>query len=289
MKKTSFFLILLSFGMLTFAQKDLSRAFTASLKKTIGSDIKGYKVYSLPTNNYGIGTTCFKKWIPKGVMICDMISCYLKEVPSDSSSWNNVNGLAFTSDPGVKIDLDDSINSTYGFQLFLPQVFKTLKINVSATSDNKKGIHITIDSIIKRFLNPETFVSYINKQPPTSNMWKAYHDHRMVVVTGDIVIKGFTVDINKTDSLGAKIDLELNKLLTTSDSLKINKDSLEFLISRSREGSFSISCHKPLVVAVLVKKQGNVLPQEGEKENFEKWEALPEDKITDPTTIDVNK
>src|SRR4051812_6539361 len=80
---------------ISFSQSENEKSLIA-MKHAIGSIIDKYTVYSYPTNNFGVGTSCRNKWVPQGVMVCDMVSNFgLDTVKENEMQWKNVNGYAY--------------------------------------------------------------------------------------------------------------------------------------------------------------------------------------------------
>ena len=125
----------------SFCQSENPQAIK-SLKKAIGQTIAKYTTYSTPTNNFGVGTSCKRKWVPKGSMICDMVECFgLDRNAQNTAAWKSVNGFAFYGEPGPLV-LDDSLNRSYGIGLLLPKILNVLNLKMDMDIGKIKSVHI---------------------------------------------------------------------------------------------------------------------------------------------------
>jgi hypothetical protein len=255
-----------------YSQK-LSTLSLKKLRENIGVDLKGYEFYSYPTNNFGVGTSCINKWIPKGNMVTDMIESYgLSNIPSSNYSWKTVNGFAFMGEDGVSIKVNEDLQSVFTLEMLLPKILNILNLNTSLKNNNVKSLSLTIDSGYKRFLNYTKFIKFIEASPG-SEIQKAYARKKLLVATSDFIVAGFSLTISKSDSLGGTLITKLDSLIKSGKNVIMDKASLEMAISRNTDGSFTIVSRKPIIMAVFVKKQ---TPLSTYSEGFETWETAKE-------------
>ncbi|MDH7459636.1 hypothetical protein QEG73_00045 [Chitinophagaceae bacterium 26-R-25] len=247
-----------------YSQNESSNAIMA-MKKAIGSSIDKYTTYSQPTTNFGVGTACRNKWVPRGAMLCDMVSSYGLDTVKDENLWKSVNGFAFYGNVPGPLTLTDTIANGYGLALLLPKIFKVLNINVGVKSDKTKSVQLTIDSAVIRYLNYDKFKSLVNSGRNTG-LADAYRSNRLVVATSDYVLLNYTLQIALVDTFGVAVAAKLDSLLKITENFSLNgQDSLGFSIKHFEQGTYKISSNKPVVFAIYTMKQKNFLPQGAEK------------------------
>lgn len=265
-----------------FCQSSLSNRSENALKKAIGYDLNGYKLYSYPTNNFGIGTSCVRRWDPNSLMVCDMIKCFgLENTAVNSYAWKSVNGFAFFGEGGT-ISMNDTINNILGIGMLLPKVFKVLSLDFNGGINNSRSVKVTIDSALKRHLIYDSLVRYVRSLPDGSQMRSAFNNRRLALVTSDFVLLGYKVEINPKDSFGINLTARLDSLLTSQDSIQVNKEFLSLNVSRSANGSYTILSKRPVVLAVSVRRQRSLGVHSNES-NFDQWEQLELTDRVDPT------
>lgn len=253
------------------AQK-LSNLSINKLRENLGTDLKGYEFYSYPTNNFGVGTSCIKKWIPKGDMVADMISSYgLTGYSSSDNIWRTVNGFAYLGSDGISIKVNENIESVLTLEMLLPKLLNILNLNADLKNANAKSLKLTIDSGYKRFLNHSKFMNFI-RESNASEIQKAFNQKKLLVATGDFIITGFSLTISKSDTLGASIIAKLDSTIKAGKNVILDKASLEMSIVRNSDGYYTISSRKPIIIAVYVKKQ-TPLSTYSENDNFDSWDS----------------
>jgi hypothetical protein len=278
MKKLSFFL----FAFLCFKSfaQNLNSISEASLKKAIGYDISNFKIYSYPTNNFGVGTTCKRKWNLNDNIACDMVKTFgLSDLPDTSKKWRDVNGYAYFGNGGP-ITEKDSINKIYGLGLLLPKILKILNIDLGGGIENTKSISLTIDSARKRFLIYDNYINYVKSQPKDSRIYSSWNANHLVVATADFVLLGYSLYIKKNDSFGIRLNAKLDSVLNVSKSLTFDKDSLGFQIKKSKDGIYSIGSSRPVVFAIYVQKQRK-LEKNATETDFNNWDVASEAEIVE--------
>jgi hypothetical protein len=267
------FLLLLAINS---GAQNLSKDAIKVLKKNLGADLKDYKFYSYPTNNFGVGTSCVKDWIPDGDMVADMVKTYgLSGVTWDSEAWKTVNGYAYKGSDGATIEVTEDLQKVFGFQIIIPKLLELFKLDVGINSDNSKSVTLKIDSGYKRFLNYESFLSYLTAHQETA-MYKAFRANKLMVATGDFVITSFTLDITRKDSLGIKLVAKMEELLGSGANTLLNQDSLAISFMRKLDGTYSIVSRKPVVVAVYIKKQKPLAGNSALK-GFDAWDVIKQE------------
>lgn len=252
-----------------FAQKENQQAISA-MKNAIGSQIRHYTPYSYPTNNFGIGTSCYRKWVPRGTMMCDMVESFgLNTLSSENSqAWKNVNGYAYYG-VGGPLTLNDTINSEYAVDLLLPKIFNTLRIALNIGKTKTNSVKLTIDSAVVRYLKFDTFRNYVLSQKNRS-LYNAWQKRKLLVVTSDYVLLDYSIEINPSDSFGLFLQAKLDSINNIAPNLLAQNDSLGVKISKQSDGRFTLKSDKPIVFAVFITKQKQIAPQ-GETKDWSDW------------------
>jgi hypothetical protein len=260
-KKTLAWILLSCLFLCASAQSDNQRAL-AAMKNAIGNILDHYSVYSYPTNNFGVGTSCRQRWFPKGPMVCDMVDCLgLDQVSSNERLWKTVNGYAHYGSDGGPLTLEDSLTRAYGLGLLLPKILQVLGVNVNLDSKRSRSVHLTIDSAVLRTLNYDKYKAFI-LSGKNQGLKDAYDAHRLLVATSDFVLLNYSLEVDRTDTFGATLSAKLDSLLKAGLGGVLNgKDSLGLQISRRDNSTFKISSGKPVVFAVYIMKQKNLYPE----------------------------
>jgi hypothetical protein len=294
MKSNFFFLltILLYTTVGVYAQDETQAALKA-MKRSIPM-ITDYTIYSYPTNNFGVGTSCRNKWVPKGVMVADMINSFgLDSIKDSDTRWRNVNGYAFYGTNPSALNITDSVTQNYGFQLLLPKILKVLSINIGFTNQRSRSFKLTIDSGVVRYLKYDRFMKYV-KSDSNDALTQAYKDKKLIVATADFVILSYSIEITPTDTLGANIGAKLDSLLKIGKSFTLSAgDSLGLKYARQQHGNYKVSSNSPIVFAVKTMKQKDIAPQGIAKaHNFSDpdspFEADDEEEIVEPKKVTNN-
>jgi len=256
------------------------------LAKSLGIDISGYKIYADPCNNYGLGTSCIKKFsLSKGNVACDMIDCYsLANFPEDSEQWKSVNGMAYKgTTPGIYVD--KNVSSSYGISVILPKILRFLGIDASLAGSSSLHVVITIDSVLKRSLNYDNYMQHVLASSQTGRLYKAYMNKHLVIAVADFVLMGYTVELTPADSIGFRISSKVDSVMKISSPLTLSNDSLSINFQKKRDGTIIVSSHKPVILGVSVVKQKNI-QTEGELHSFSDdngWEMVNPSSFDDPT------
>ncbi|MBL7743140.1 MAG: hypothetical protein JNN00_06645 [Chitinophagaceae bacterium] len=268
-------ILLLTFPVLVFSQRPAaaSASATEAVKDAIGSDIKKYTAYSYPTNNFGVGTSCKGQWLPRGIMICDMATCFgLTAVSQNSQAWKNVNGYAFFGQGGP-LTLNDTLNQQYGVGVLLSKILGVLNINMGMERKQTKSVKLTIDSAVLRFLNFEKYKQFALSG--TNSLLKdSYLAKELVVATSDFVLMDYSIEISPVDSFGINLITKLNEAIKDNTNPQKMQDSIGVGIRRERNGTFSLKSSKPVVFAVFIRKQKQIGLQDEGKKDFSDWEPV---------------
>jgi hypothetical protein len=271
-------MVVLCFHQL-IAQNESSLAING-MKKAIGKVIDGYTTYSYPTNNYGVGTSCNRRWAPKGIMISDMIEAYgLSKVGMDNEAWKTVNGIAYRGDGG-QLQLTDSVNKSYGIGLLLPKILQALNINIAADVNKIRSIRLVIDSAMLRYLNYGAFKNFVDsrKYPQLTDAW---NKKKLLLITSDFVLLNYSLEINPSDSFGIALGAKLDEAINVIPNILTGNDSLGIRISKHGSGQFILTSVRPVVFAVYIKKQKNIETM-GTEMSFDDWDVVKNIVDIDP-------
>lgn len=280
-KQTFSVFIAMLITSVSFCQNENPQAIRA-LKRAIGPTIAKYTTYSTPTNNFGIGTSCKRKWIPKGTMICDMVECFgLDRNEQNTATWKSVNGFAFYGEPGPLV-LDDSLNRSYGLGILLPKILKVLNLNMDMNIGKIKSVQITIDSAVLRYLNYNTYKNYVlsNQNPSLLSAW---NNGSLLVVTSDYVLLDYSLEVNPVDTFGINLSAKLDSISNSNSQVLNGNDSLGIKIERRSSGHFSLKSSRPVVFAVYIQKKRKIEGQ-GIEENFDKWPVVEQADNLSPSS-----
>jgi hypothetical protein len=282
MKKLLFFIYLIFLFVQSVSAQNGSTEIAKAIANALGKDVRGYKIYSYPIDNFGVGTACLNKWTPKGIVVCDMIEFFnLKNEKPGSDKWKWLNGYAYEA-TGNSINLKDTITNNYGLTLLLPKILKMLSINFDAHIKNSKSIELTIDSAVIRHLDYLKVKAYIDAFPEGNKIKTAFESKRMLVATSDIALLKYSLTINLKDNFGITLSGKIDSAMKIS-SFVLNKDSLGVSISKIQNGTYVVSSSKPVIFGIYVQKQKNIEPDAAVK-TFDDWgDAVKPEEINDPS------
>lgn len=242
------------------------------MKRTIGSSLNGYTLYTYPTTNFGIGTVCAKKWVPKGIMVCDMIDTYgLSSTDENSHDWKTVNGYAHFG-MGGPISLVDSTVRNYGASFLLPAILNALNISLSGYKVSNKSVNLTIDSAILRYLDFNKFIAFASSDKNAVLKDLVVVRKKAILATSDFVLLNYRIELRTNDSSGISIAAKLDTALAEGKILS-KGDSIGVKISRDGNGVYTLQSSRPVIFAVMVKKQKNIGVL-GEEKSFDDWPVV---------------
>src|SRR5450432_525943 len=251
MKQKLFIMLVLMATTFQLRAQNMNKKTERALKKAIGYDLDDYKIYSYPTNNFGLGTSCDNKWKMSTNFLCDTWRCLQLPMVTDSSKdWINLFGYASMGEGGPIKDSQE-VTKDYVLGFAMPKIFQIISIGLNIGINNNNISSVTINKGIKRFLDRSKFDSMMQKR--TQDDYKNNYDqHKLVVVTSDFIFDGFSVTINLNDSLSGSLDAKIG-----NDSLSqiLSGDSLQIKVKRVKKGQYQLSSPRPIIFAVAVKKQ----------------------------------
>lgn len=253
-----------------------------AVRNAVGHDVDGFRFFSYPTNNFGVGTSCRNKWNVNGYMVCDMIHCLgLDDIAAGTKSWKNVNGYAYYGD-GPGVTLTDSVKKTFGFGALLPKILNVLKLSLRMSNSQSSSVSIIIDSAVVRHLDFTKFMKFATDPNSPSALRKAWDARRLIVATSDFAILKYSVEVNPVDSFGFEFASKLDSILKINSNVTLNRDSLGINITKLGNSHYSISSNTPLVLGVYVQKQKRIAPQAAAMTWNDWGDVIPENEIEDP-------
>jgi hypothetical protein len=235
------------------------------MQKGIGKDISDFFLYSYPTDNYGVGTSCAGAWMPEGMILCDMKQTYgLNLVTTDQEAWKTVNGYAYVG-VGGEVVLDDSLTAEYATNVLLPNIMN--KLNICATANEINHVHLRITGAMIRYLNYGAFKHYVMSGANPA-LLTAWNNKSLLVATADIVLTSYTLEIypqeNYRASLRATFNAAINNMSTSQDSMGIG-------ISVQKNGQLLLRSNKHVVLGVYISRQTKTGVW-GKEDDFTGWE-----------------
>jgi hypothetical protein len=249
--------LLFSFGIFlsmtissTKAQSLNSRMATA-IKKAIGSDIKSFKTYSYPTDNYGL-ITCYSKRINDKRFLCDTWNCIgFQSSPNDAKNWLDINGYAALGGGGP-IELNEETKRSYALNIALPKIINVLNLGIGFNAQSTQNVQLTIGKAYKRNLRKDSLIKYFSDPDVTSSAKNEFNAGTLRLIVSDLVIENMAVEVTldktTTDSLEAKFG--------NNETSKVFSDaSLSFKVEKVTKGTYKFSIDKPVIYAYLSKRQ----------------------------------
>ncbi|MFX1707162.1 hypothetical protein PV783_24555 [Chitinophaga sp. CC14] len=265
-RKLLFILSLFFLPSLVHSQ-NYSKIFQDAVKKTIGDDIKKFKTFSYPTDNYGLLTT-YERKVNLGNMLCDMMYC-IDTSSGKNKDWLNLNGYAAVG-KGGPVEMEQELKNSWGAEVVLPKIYKILGISTDVSVDKKIDVNVSIDGAYIRTMRKQLMSSHINSLSKDDPIFKAYNNGRLVLIVADCIIEGVTVKVAKTSALNAKLNAKVGAGDTEVVSKVFSDAKVSVRVDRSVEGDYTIKFDQPLIFATLSKKQ----PRAGElgsEDNYDDW------------------
>lgn len=260
--------------------KIMGKAVKKALNGQNGGDLKGYKVFSYPTDNYGL-VTSYNNSAADENFICDMWNCIGfadADIPVTTSDWMKMNGFAAVGTGGA-ISLSSSKKNKVAAKVVLPKIYNVIGVSGGFDKDKATNVTINIGKAYLRKLRRDPVISLINNLPNDRTLKVAYQNNRLVLAIADCVIEDLSVDVN-VDS-GTKADLDAK--LAGAASKVFNDGSLSVAVERNVSGTYTFRVKHPVIFAVLYARQPSQAGLEA-TEFFEGW--TPIDLAVDKSIFD---
>ncbi|NWL03616.1 hypothetical protein DM790_22585 [Flavobacterium collinsii] len=243
-----------------------------AVKKAIGSDLKGYQIFSYPTDNFGL-ITSYENSVSDLNFLCDMWNCIgVNDETVDSENWLKLNNFAGVGGGGT-ITLSEKNKTKVAVDVILPKIYDVVGLTAGFKKDQTKEINITIGKAFLRKLRREPIIDYINSLNSDKSLKKAFDNGNLVIVVADCVIESITVSVKVDQVIGGNIDAKLG-ITGTNVASKIFQDAqLSVNVEKNSSGTYTFKVLHPVIFARLAKKQpsGGSLSSD---EYFNDWESV---------------
>ncbi len=275
--------VLFLFFILNVNSQSLNSRMSSAVAAAVGGDIKGFKIYSYPTDNFGV-ITSYDKRINDKKFLCDTWHCIgLNNVPQDPNNWLTVNGFVATGGGGP-IELDEQTKKSYALSVALPKIADILNINAAFDNSSTQNISLTLGKAYKRKLLKDSLIAYFNKPEVKSLAKDAFNSGRLRFIVSDWVIENMSIVV----TLDATTTASLESKLADDSSKVFNDASLSFKLERLKKGTYKFSMDKPLIYAVLSKRQPSA-GSLGSLQTFDDWIDDINNFPLDPTRLKHTK
>lgn len=267
--------LLLLFVCLLMAGTSLAQGYNKktikSIEKALGKDVRKFKFFSYPTDNFGIATS-YKGQDNDLQRICATWSCigidYTK-IPK-GKDWLNVNGFADVGAGGKEISLKEKVKNDLSISTVLPKIYNVLNVEGGFDKSTIINTDLKIGKVFKRSLN----VDKLRKEFSTSSnqtLKEVFDDGGLAYVVSDIVIESMSVTIKINSTAAAKIDAKLEGLT----SKMISDASVSVGFKKERDGEYTFVFDNPVIVARISKRQPAAQKLENtEKIDISTWEDV---------------
>lgn len=272
-KKILFVVFILSIICWTesFAQS-YNRIMGRAVKKAIGSDLKGYQIFSYPTDNFGL-ITSYENSVSDTNFLCDMWNCIgVNDVNSGSSNWLSLNNFAGVGAGGT-IELSQKKKTKVAIDIILPKIYDIVGVSGGFKKEQTTEINITIGKAFLRKLRRDEILQHINSLDNTKSVKKAYNNGNLVLVVADCVIEDMSVSVKVDQEISTNLDAKLG-ITGTSVATKVFQDaSLSVKVEKTSSGTYTFKVSHPVIFARLIKKQPGAGTL-GASNDFTEWPTV---------------
>ena len=265
-----------------------------ALEREYGHDFPSYTFRGSPVGNFGVGTIYAdqildgKRQPQEDWLMANPNSWYADSVTDPEKK--ELDNKIFEKGPMGSYALKEKISSNLKLSASIPNIAEVL--NADATVDYEKGVKVTLKAseAINRQMNWSEFENAVHKgkmQPYVRDLVDSYS---IVVVSHDIILKGYSAKIQVDQSLNQELNVKLNEAVGKTVGID---SKLSVGITKKSEGVFEVTAVNPVVAAVLFKHPPRLkpLPSEGQPrivrlpppDSLDQWEkvVIP-NKILDP-------
>lgn len=234
-----------------------------------------YVWFQYPTNNFGVGTTFIltaKEPTPnENTQRCSTYSCFGIETPKTPDGLRSAGGFADFGVGGV-ITLTEKEVKSLSVSAVLPKVYEVLNVDVGASVKATTTTKLSLGPACVRVLDKvryEKVLASLGDDPRK----EAFAAGQLGVVVADVMIQSMaiTISVNKESAadLGASLDGKVGAVLGKDAKLKVG-------VSKNVDGTYTLTCDDPVIVAALIKKQsaGNRLSSaKAEAKGLAQWDG----------------
>jgi|GEM_PF-2313603 len=279
MKKICLFMYACSCFSHSGYSQSLNQKMVNAIVAAIGGDLKGYKTFSYPTDNFGV-ITSYEKRVSDKRFLCDTWHCIgYNNAPKNANTWLDVYGYVVPSG-GQAIQLDQETANSYGAEVALPKIADILNVGINFNSVQKKDVKVRLGKAYKRRLLKDSLIKYFNDPKVASSAKTAFLTGKLRLIVADLVIDDLSVEVTVNDTTTAELEAKLGK----ANSKVFNDASLAFKMQRVNKGTYKFSVDHPVIFAYLSKRQpaaGSL----GTKRYFEDWIDDSNNFPNDPTML----
>lgn len=274
MKKTlsiAIALLCTCFSSTSFAQ-NYNKIMGKAIKSAIGSDLKGYQIFSYPTDNFGL-ITSYENSVSDANFLCDMWNCIgVNDANSGSADWLRLNNFAGVGGGGT-IELSQKKKTKVAVEVILPKIYDVVGVTGGFKRERTTEINITIGKAYLRKLRRDIISEYINNLDNSKSVKKAYNNGNLVLVVADCVIENITVSVKVDQETAASLDAKLGVTGTTVAAKVFQDASLSVSVEKSSSGTYTFKVSHPVIFARLTKKQPGA-GSLGAGDNFSDWSTV---------------
>lgn len=140
-----------------------------AIKKAIGDDLKGYKIFSYPTDNFGV-ITSYESKVDNTTQICATWSCLgygSTDIPTDKTKWINVDDYASVGG-GAQVTLDDKTQKKLAVNTILPKIYNVIDLDAGLDKSSLVSTSLVIGKAYKRYVEKQKTTDYINSLENTN-------------------------------------------------------------------------------------------------------------------------
>src|SRR5258708_1959200 len=209
--------------MLVSCKTDYTKIMRSNMERVYGAeDFAHGHWFSLPTDNFGVGTT----YLSEGKTVdlddtrkelCATWSCLNQDgsIPKDENLRLTVLGFA---DPGsgAEIRLDETNKMDLAATAWLPAIAKLINLNANAGYTNEVATSFEFGRAHKRKLNLNRWIYYwrTNNSPAMTITKTAYFQGKAGTVTEDLVVDSVTATIRPKGNATASLKAALTNAAT---------------------------------------------------------------------------
>jgi len=265
-----------------------------ALERGYGHDFPSYTFRGSPVGNFGVGTIYAgqlldeKRQPQEDWLMAHPNSWYADSVTDPEKK--ELDSKIFEKGTMGSSTLEEKISSRLKLSAAIPNIAEIL--NANATVEYKKGVKVTLKAFeaINRQMNWSEFENAVHKGKMKPYVRELVDSYSIVVVSHDIILKGYSAEIQVDQSVNQELNAKLNEAIGKTVGID---SKLGVGITKKSEGVFEVTAVNPVVAAVLFKHPPRLksLPSEGKPkivrhpppDSLDQWEkvVIP-NKILDP-------
>jgi len=260
----------------TGCKEEYSEVMQQKIKTLLGEDFKDYTWSSYPTDNFGIVTSYDPaKGDSFGDMnfLCATWSCLSMQVPTDPDKKLNIAGFADVGNNGGIIKLSEKETTDLATSVVLPEIYEIVKVSADAGANTDVKTQMTLGRVYPRKLIRSKMLAYVKTLQSDDPMKAAFERGNLTLIVADVVIDSMLVKIQVDKTKQAKLAVDLASKLEVGKIFKGAK--LELKVNRADNGEFEFEVVKPVILAVLARKQPQAGVLEAPGTGWDDWKVVP--------------